>query len=218
MSNKISHLFTFNKSDSNINNSAKKLYDNKIKENNVNIKSSEELNNIFNLILSESSKSTELKYTTNELLSIFIRRNRNKINETFIEISQFFSTNKINSELLVQCLDGIFNSLMENNQIIDFINLIVPVLVKYLYQNKNQNLSSINKLYSFIGKLIKQGGLYIRELIENKIEILLEEFNFNEDDNNINEGKNKSISISIQLLMLKRSALTAFSSNSFKFI
>ena len=101
---------------------------------------------------------------------------------------------------------------MENNQIINFINLMVPILVKHLYQNKNQNLSSMNKLYSFIGKLIKQGGLYIRELIENNIEILLEEFNFNEEDNKTNEIKNKSLSMSIQLFsqICKNSPLLAF--------
>jgi hypothetical protein len=161
------------------------------KDNNINIKSPEELKIIFNSILEESSKSTELKFTTNDLLSIYIRRNRNKINETLNEISQFFSTNKINPELLIQCLDSIFNSLMENNQIINFLNIMVPMLVISLYQMKNQNLSKMNKLYLFIGKLIKQGGLYIRELIENNINMLLEELNENEENNGRNEGNNQ---------------------------
>jgi len=55
---------------------------------------------------------------------------------------------------------------MENNQILNFLNLMVPILIKSLYQIKNQNLSSINKLYLFIAKLLKQVGIYIRELIE----------------------------------------------------
>lgn len=55
---------------------------------------------------------------------------------------------------------------MENNQILNFLNLMVPILIKSLYQIKNQNLSSINKLCLFIGKLLKQVGIYIRELIE----------------------------------------------------
>ena len=39
-----------------------------------------ELSNIFNSIESESSKINELKFNTADLLSIFIRKNRNKVN------------------------------------------------------------------------------------------------------------------------------------------
>ena len=119
MSNTFSNFYPFNYSSSKIKNNKDKLSISMKKDNNINIKSPEELKIIFSSILEESSKSTELKFTTNDLLSIYIRRNRNKINETLNEISQFFSTNKINPELLIQCLDAIFNSLMENNHIIN---------------------------------------------------------------------------------------------------
>ena len=129
----------------------------------------QELSNIFKAILTESSQITELKFRTNNLLSIFIRKNRNKVNETITDVSYFFSKVKINPELLIQCVDGVFNSLMENNQIIRFLNLMMPILINSLYQIKLQNSSTIDKLNNFIGKLIKKGGIYIRELIENNI-------------------------------------------------
>ena len=178
-------------------------------ENNLNIKVTDELKSIFNSILSESSQSTELKYTSNELLSMYIRKNRNKLNETLLEISKFFNNTKINTELLIQCMDSVYYSLMENNQIINFLNLMIPILIKSLNQMKNQNLSAINKLASFIGKLIKQGGIYIRELIESNIDILLEKFN-DEDVNFMNEGNTKAICIQLFSQIFKNSSLLAF--------
>ena len=142
MSNKNnSSIFQYNNKRTN---TSKMISLNNNQENNSNKKTTDELKNIFNSILSESSQTNELIYTTNELLSYYIRRNRNKLNETLIEISKFFYNNKISTELLIQCMEGINNSLMENNQIINFLDKMVPILIKSLYQIKNQNLSTIN--------------------------------------------------------------------------
>ena len=54
------------------------------KEKNINFKTNEELKDIFNTILSESSLSNEFKYSSNDLLSIYIRKNRSKLNEILI--------------------------------------------------------------------------------------------------------------------------------------
>ena len=207
MSNKNnSSIFQYNNKRTN---TSKMISLNNNQENNSNKKTTDELKNIFNSILSESSQTNELIYTTNELLSYYIRRNRNKLNETLIEISKFFYNNKISTELLIQCMEGINNSLMENNQIINFLDKMVPILIKSLYQIKNQNLSTINKLVSFIGKLIKQGGIYIRELIESNIDKLLQQFN-SQNENYINEGNTKAISIQLFSQIFKNSSLLAF--------
>jgi len=168
----------------------------------------QELSNIFKAILTESSQITELKFRTNNLLSIFIRKNRNKVNETITDVSYFFSKVKINPELLIQCVDGVFNSLMENNQIIRFLNLMMPILINSLYQIKLQNSSTIDKLNNFIGKLIKKGGIYIRELIENNIDDLLEQFI--DDEKYIEDGNRKIISIQLFCQIFKNSPLLAF--------
>jgi len=98
MSNNKNHsnIFPYNTSNSKRNNTSKRISNNNNKKNDMYLKSPEELRNIFNLILSELSQSTELKFTTNDLLSLYIRRNRNKLNETLIEISKFFKEIKIN--------------------------------------------------------------------------------------------------------------------------
>ena len=199
---------SFNNSNTKRTNTSKMISINS-KENNINFGSNDELRNIFNSILSETSKSNEIKFNSNELLSNYIKKNRNKINETLIEISKFFDNIKINSDLLIQCIDDVFNSLMEFNQIINFLNLMVPVLIKSLYQIKAQNLSLINKLTTIIGKIIKQGGIYIRELIENNIDMLFDHFN-DDEDNYLNEGNTKIISIQLLCQIFKNSPLLAF--------
>ena len=168
----------------------------------------QELSNIFNAILSESSQINELKFNTADLLSIFIRKNRNKVNETIKEISYFFNKAKINPELLIQCVDGIYNSLMENNQIISFLYLMMPILIKSLYQIKSPASPVIDKLNNFIGKLLKQGGIYIRELIENNIDDLLDQFS--DDEKYIEDGNRKIISMQLFCQIFKNSSLLAF--------
>ena len=167
-----------------------------------------ELANLFNSIESESSQKNELKFKTADLLSIYIRKNRNKVNETIKEISNFFSKVKINTELLIQCVDGVYNSLMENNHIISFLYLMMPILIKYLYQIKSPNSPVIDKLNNLIGKLLKQGGIYIRELIENNIDDLLEQFG--DDEKYIEDGNRKIISMQLFCQIFKNSSLLAF--------
>jgi len=173
-----------------------------------NFSKNQELVNIFNSIASESSKINDLQFNTADLLSIYIRKNRNKVNETIKEISNFFSKEKINPELLIQCIEGVYNSLMENNQIISFLYLMMPILIKSLYQIKSQNSPTIDKLTNFIGKLLKKGGIYIRELIENNLDDLLEQFS--DDEEYLEDGSRKIISIKLFCQIFKNSSLLAF--------
>ena len=181
---------------------------------NDNLKATNELNNIFDAILRESLSENELKFNTSELLSIYIRKNRNKINQTLKEIAHFFDTETINPDLLIQCLDGIYNSLIDKNQIINFLKLILPLLIKSLNRiNVNaQNISIINKMYSYIGKYIEKGGIYIRDLVEKNIDIILEKFNTKKESKNKDEKKDNSKLISLKLLsqILKNSPILAF--------
>ena len=181
---------------------------------NDNLKAANELNNIFDAILRESLSENELKFNTSELLSIYIRKNRNKINQTLKEIAHFFDTETINPDLLIQCLDGIYNSLIDKNQIINFLKLILPLLIKSLNRiNVNaQNISIINKMYSYIGKYIEKGGIYIRDLVEKNIDIILEKFNTKKESKNKDEKKDNSKLISLKLLsqILKNSPILAF--------
>ena len=97
---------------------------------------------------------------------------------------------------------------MENNQIINFIYLMMPILIKSLYQIKSPTSPAIDKLNNFIGKLIKQGGIYIRELIENNIDDLLEQFS--DDEKYIEDGNRKIISIQLFCQIFKNSSMLAF--------
>ena len=85
---------------------------------------------------------------------------------------------------------------------------MMPILIKSLYQIKSPNSPTIDKLNNFIGKSLKQGGIYIRELIESNIDDLLEEFSY--DEKFIEDGNRKMISIQLFCQIFKNSSLLAF--------
>ena len=175
----------------------------------------EDLKSIFNSMIRESMYENETKFNTSDSLSIYIRKNRNKINQILKEISQFFDSEYINPELLTQSIDAIFNSLLEKKQIIYFLKLMIPILIKSLNKimiiNNKQNIPIFNKMSLLIGKYINQGGIYIRELVEKNIDILLEKFNKKETKTREeNLDNNRLISIKLLSQILKNSPLLAF--------
>ena len=98
-----------------------------------------DINDIFNKIKAESSSnvpSTSFKSVT--LLLFYIRRNRQNLDEIIKKISFFFNSNSdINNKILIYAINMILNLLTENNHIINFINMILPILVNYLtFSNK----------------------------------------------------------------------------------
>jgi len=180
---------------------------------NNNLNTSDDLYTIFNSIIRESLIENATKFNTSNLLSIFIRKNRNKTNQTLKEIAQFFDSESINPELLIQCVDGIYNSLLDKKQIIIFFKLIIPILIKALNKiNVNvQNIAIINKIFFFIGKYINSGGIYIRDLVEKIIDMVLEIFNPRPTKAKTEKKENNKL-LSLKLLsqILKNSALLAF--------
>ena len=180
---------------------------------NNNLNTSDDLYTIFNSIIRESLIENATKFNTSNLLSIFIRKNRNKTNQTLKEIAQFFDSESINPELLIQCVDGIYNSLLDKKQIIIFFKLIIPILIKALNKiNVNvQNIAIINKIFFYIGKYINSGGIYIRDLVEKIIDMVLEVFNPRPTKAKTEKKENNKL-LSLKLLsqILKNSALLAF--------
>ena len=180
---------------------------------NDNIKQSDDLSSIFNSILRDSLNENETKFTTGDLLSIYIRKNRNKINQILKEVENFFNSETIHPELLIQCVDGIYNALIDKNIIINFLNLILPVLIKSLNKiNVNaQNIFTINKMLLYIGKYLNIGDIYIRELVEKNIDILLEIFNKKQTKTKEEKKENyKLIPLKLFTQILKNSPLLAF--------
>ena len=195
-------------------NNYKITYSDNLEYYNNNLKSSEELNSIFETILKESLNENPSNFYSSELLSIYVRKNRNKINQVLKEIADFFHREAINPELLILCVDEIYNSLLDKNQIINFLKLILPLLIKSLYKINVtvQNIAIINKMFSYIGKYINKGGIYIRELVEKNIDIILEKKFIKKDTKSKEDKKDNSKLISLKLLsqILKNSPILAF--------
>ena len=134
-------------------------------------KADSELKEIFK----EAKKESILKYSppfqsiTN--LSYYIRKNRNNIDEIIKSLNEFLDEDDLSEKIIVNIIDTVLNLLTENSQIINFINNIFPVLVSKFYLT-NENILFIEDINNIIGKLIKIGIIYSRQIIENNIDSL----------------------------------------------
>ena len=138
-------------------------------------KSASELEEIFQLILAESNEKNG-PYHSSKVLSFYIRKNRNSIEEIIKKLSGFFDNyyNNLNKNLVLSIVNSMLNLLTEKSQIINFLNKMLPILVNILNsQNDNSFLEKIN--YT-IGRLIKIGGIYTRKIIENYINFIFNKF------------------------------------------
>ena len=137
-----------------------------------------DINELFKIMKAESlSTLPSTTYHSVMLLSFYIRRNRQNLDEIIKKISFFFNSNSdINHKILVNAINMILNLLTENNHIINFINMSLPTLVNYL-TFYNKSLSCFEEINNTIGRLIKIGGISIKQIIEKNIESLMLKFN-----------------------------------------
>ena len=157
-----------------------------------------ELEDIFTSIKRESNSKCVPPYNSVKVLSLYIRRNRNSIEETISKLSQTLEQNiDINANLIVNIVNSILVILTEKSQIISFLNKILVILVRKL--NNIKNLTLIETVNNTIGNLIKIGGIYIRKLLGDIIDDLLKKFT-NLDLKNI---KNENFVFSSILLLCK---------------
>ena len=136
-----------------------------------------EINDIFNKIKAEAASNIQsTSYKSITLLSFYIRRNRHNLVDIIKKISFFFNSNSdINYKILVSGINMVLNLLTENNHILNYINMILPILVNYL-TFYNQSLSAFDAINNTIGRLLKTGGIFIKQIIEKNIESLLAKF------------------------------------------
>ena len=142
-----------------------------------------------------SVQSSEQSQTQNELTSIFTRmktdkthqsikalcafitKNRSNTDETIKKISLFINANDdtIPVNVILRTISSVLDLLTENSQMINFLNMVLPILVHLIYYN-NRTISELDKIINTIGSLIKDRGIFIRQIIESKIEELFDKF------------------------------------------
>ena len=133
-----------------------------------------ELKSIFNKMISEKESSPP--FQSIKLLCNFLNKNRTNTEEIIKNISLFFNGNdKIPDIIILNTVNNILPLLSENTQVINFLNMILPILVHIIYYN-NKSISSIDDLIQTIGYIIKKGGIYTRQIIENNIDSLFDNF------------------------------------------
>ena len=147
-----------------------------------------ELDDIFVLIVNDSNEKCCL-YNSVKELSLYIRKNRNSIEETINKVSKFLnSNNNLNVNLVLNIVNSFLVLLIEKSQIMSFLNKILPILVKRLLSNNIHNLTLIENISNTIGNLIKIGGIYIRRLLMMYTDNLFKELNNFDSKNNKNDN------------------------------
>ena len=166
-----------------------------------------ELNEIFKEAKKESTFRYNPPYQSIKALSYYIRRNRNNMEEIIKQLNKFLDNEDYLSEkIIVNIVDTVLNLLTENSQIINFINNIFPILVSKFYLT-NQNISFLEELNNTIGKLIKIGVIYSRQIIENNIDSL---FNKVSNENYLKAENSKCAIILFICKIIQSSSTFAF--------
>ena len=171
-----------------------------------------DINDIFDKIKAESASSVPSNtYQSILVLSFYIRRNRQNLDEIIKKISFFLNSNSgdINNKLLVSIINTVLNLLTENNHIINFVNMTLPILVNYL-TFYNKSLSSFEEINNTIGRLIKTGGDSIKQIIEKNIESLMARFIKEDEFTNLKFENKKFALIQYLCKIMENSSLYIF--------
>ena len=166
-----------------------------------------ELNEIFNEAKKESVLGYEPPFQSITHLSYYIRKNRNNIDETIKNLHIFIDQEEcLTEKIIVNIIDTVLNLLTENSQIINFINKMFPSLISRYYLT-NQNILNLEEINNTIGKLIKIGVIYSRQIIENNIDSL---FNKISNESYLKAENTKCAIILFICKIIESSSLFAF--------
>ena len=130
-----------------------------------------ELNVIF------TRMKTDKSHTSIKALCSYITKNRSNTDETIKKISLFINANDdtIPVNVILKTINSVLDLLTENSQMINFLNMVLPILVHLIYYN-NRTVNELDSITDTIGSLIKDRGIFIRQIIESKIEELFDKF------------------------------------------
>ena len=178
-----------------VNNNQNYIFNSYTPQNNI-----KEFKDILPLLLKDSNSNFGPPYNSVKVLSLYIRRNRNSIEETINQLSQLLQKklNNIKVNFLINIVNSILVLLTEKSQIINFLDKILPILVFRLYNNF-ANLSLIENLNNTIGNLIKIGGIYIQRNVENFIDNLFYKLN----NNDPKDYKHENLKFALILFLCK---------------
>lgn len=95
------------------------------------------LNNEWNNILGQMrSKNPQVQENSVKQLSLFIQKNRENFDDIIVKISHFFNVNEINDKIMIKVINDVLKIFTENNtQIINFLNMVLPLLFHIVYHN-----------------------------------------------------------------------------------
>ena len=168
------------------------------------IEISNELNKIFLQIQLDSKSNSQSQSHGIKLLCIYINKNRNKSNEIIQKISLFLNNENLSVLTIINIINSIQMILTENNHIITFLKLMLPIL-NHLINHENKELILIDKILEALGNLIKLGEIYTRQIIENLIDSVFEKLS-----KSVNKYKIKYSYINLLIKIIKNSPTVSY--------
>ena len=168
------------------------------------IEISNELNKIFLQIQLDSKSNLQSQSHGIKLLCIYINKNRNKSNEIIQKISLFLNNENLSVLTIINIINSIQMILTENNHIITFLKLMLPIL-NHLINHENKELNLIDKILEALGNLIKLGEIYTRQIIENLIDSVFEKLS-----KSVNKYKIKYSYINLLIKIIKNSPTVSY--------
>ena len=169
-----------------------------------NIEISNELNKIFLQIQLDSKSNSNSQSHGIKLLCLYINKNRNKSNKIIKIISLFLKNENLSVLTIIKIINSILTILTENNHIITFLKLMLPILI-HLTNYENKELTLIDKILEVIGNLIKLAEIYTRQIIENLIDGIFEKLS-----TNLNDYKIKYSYIHLLIEIIKNSPTVSY--------
>ena len=166
-----------------------------------------ELNDILNLIYDESNRNTDPPYSSIKKLTIYIRRNRNLIENVINKIYDLLK-NISNVNLILNIVDSILDLVTERRS--HYLNQIIDILIKKLDNIPQASSSSIIKIVTAVGDLIKLDSISIQKYLEGIIEKILITFSKPIDQKNTKLENAKFYCILLLSKIIENSSLFAY--------
>ena len=144
----------------------------------------EELDNIIRLLKLETDNNVT---NFDILINNFLRKNQKIKNDAIEKILDFISKNNLHYKSIIKCINAILELIIDNFQIINMLNNVIPLLLSNLYLEENlKKLDAIHEITKFIGKLIKIGRTHIFGLVEEMIDTIFHNvFKTNSSESNL---------------------------------
>ena len=131
---------------------------------------------MINIFQSLKSKNQYTRQVALKQLGMSLSKHRENTEDIPAKINNHLDRPDIPDSVVIQVINMVLKILMQNNnQIINFLNQIFPILYKKVYKD-NKSIEEIDRICETIGELVKIGGQNISQINELYVDRILANF------------------------------------------